>query len=279
MMKTHIDCSSRHGRLLWLTNGSIEVAAALDYGLRIMVLRCVGMENVLYHQPDDLSDGLSTEKGWRLYGGHRFWTSPESDDSYYPDNDPVEYRIEEDSVLLTQKTDEWTGFKKQIRLSFCDNGSLKVEHVLTNCNAYPLKAAAWGITTLTGGGVAKIPVEGSVGGYVPNRTLSLWFDSSLNDSRLSFENDCIIGRHLPSEKKLKIGAYTPQGEISMTNLGQKLEIFIAAHPIEDCPENGCNVELFLNKHIMELETLGELKAIPSGATVKHIEYWHLVPEI
>ena len=279
MMKTHIDCSSRYGRLLWLTNGSIEVAAALDYGLRIMVLRCVGMENVLYHQPDDLSDGLSTEKGWRLYGGHRFWTSPESDDSYYPDNDPVEYVIEEDSVLLTQKTDEWTGFKKQIRLSFCDNGSLKVEHVLTNCNAYPLKVAAWGITTLKGGGVAKIPVEGSVGGYVPNRTLSLWFDSSLNDSRLSFENDHIIGRHLPLERKLKIGAYTPQGEISMTNLGQKLEIFIAAHPIEDCPENGCNVELFLNKHIMELETLGELKTIPSGATVKHIEYWHLVPEI
>ena len=279
MMKTYIDCNSKYGKLLWLTNGSIEVAAALDYGLSIMVLRCVGMENVLYHQPDDLSDGLSTEKGWRLYGGHRFWTSPESDDSYYPDNDPVVYMIEEDSVLLTQKTDEWTGFKKQIRLSFCDNGNLKVEHILTNCNPYPVKVAAWGITTLKGGGVAKIHFEGSVGGYLPNRALSLWFDSSLNDSRLSFEDNCIIGRHLPCEKKLKIGAYTPQGEISMKNLGQKLEIIFATHPIEDCPENGCNVELFLNKHIMELETLGELKTIPSGATVKHVEYWCLVPEI
>ena len=277
-MKTHIDCDSKYGKLLWLTNGSIEVAAALDYGLRIMVLRCVEMENVLYHQSDDLSDGLSTEKGWRLYGGHRFWTSPESDESYYPDNDPVEYTIEEDSVLLTQKTDEWTGFKKQIRLSFCNNGNLKVEHVLTNCNSSPVKVAAWGITTLKGGGVAKIPFEGTVGGYVPNRVLSLWFDSSLNDSRLSFENNCIIGRHLPCVKKLKIGAYTPHGEISMKNLGQKLEIYFSPQPIQDCPENGCNVELFLNKHIMELETLGELKTIPSGATVKHVEYWHLVPE-
>lgn len=279
MMKTYIDYSSKHGKLLWLTNGSIEVAAALDYGLRIMVLRCVGMENVLYHQSDDLSDGLSTKKGWRLYGGHRFWTSPESDDSYYPDNDPVEYMIEENSVLLTQKTDGWTGFKKQIRLSFCDNGNLKVEHVLTNCNTYPVKVAAWGITTLKGGSVAKIPFEGSVGGFVPSRVLSLWFDSSLNDSRILLENNYIIGRHLPCEKKLKIGAYTPQGEISMKNLGQKLEISFATHPIGDCPENGCNVELFLNKHIMELETLGELKTIPSGATVKHVEYWHLVPEI
>lgn len=199
-MKTHIDCDSKYGKLLWLTNGSIEVAAALDYGLRIMVLRCVEMENVLYHQSDDLSDGLSTEKGWRLYGGHRFWTSPESDESYYPDNDPVEYTIEEGSVLLTQKTDEWTGFKKQIRLSFCDNGDLKVEHVLTNCNSYPVKVAAWGITTLKGGGVAKIPFEGTVDEYVPSRVVALWFDSSLNDSRLSFENNCIIGRHLPCIK-------------------------------------------------------------------------------
>lgn len=279
MMKTYIDYNIKYGKLLWLTNGSIEVAAALDYGLRIMVLRCVGMENVLYHQSDDLLDGLSTEKGWRLYGGHRFWTSPESDDSYFPDNDPVEYIIEEWSVLLTQKTDEWTGFKKQIRLSFCDNGNLKVEHILTNCNTFPVKVAAWGITTLKGGGVAKIPFEGSVGGYAPSRVLSLWFDSSLNDRRLSFENNCIIGRHLPCIKKLKIGAYTPQGEISMKNLGQKLEICFSPNPIEVCPENGCNVELFLNKHIMELETLGELKIIPSGATVKHVEYWHLVPEI
>jgi len=279
MMETYINCDSKYGRLLWLTNGSIEVAAALDYGLRIMVLRCVGMENVLYHQSDDLSDGLYTEKGWRLYGGHRFWTSPESDDSYYPDNDPVEYMIEEDSVLLTQKTDEWTGLKKQIRLSFCDNGNLKVEHVLTNCNTYSVKAAAWGITTLKGGGVAKINFEGTDGGYVPSRALSLWFDSSLNDSRLSFENNCIIGRHLPCEKKLKIGAYTPQGEISMKNLGQKLEIFFETHPIEVCPDNGSNVELFFDKHIMELETLGELKDILSGAIVKHVEYWHLAPEI
>ena len=65
----------------------------------------------------------------------------------------------------------------------------------------------------------------------------------------------------------------------MKNLGQKLEISFETHPIEDCPDNGCNVELFLNKHIMELETLGELKTIPCGATVKHIEYWRLVPEI
>lgn len=277
-MKAYVDYDSVYGNLLWLSNGSIEVAAGLDYGLRIMVLRCVGMENILYRQPNDLSDGLTTPKGWRIYGGHRFWTSPESDDSYYPDNEPVDYCIKEDYVLLTQKTDLWTGFKKQFQLSFCDNGSLKVEHILTNCNTHPVKVALWGITTLKGDGIAEIPYEGHANGYAPNRAISLWFDTSLGDSRLSFGQNSIIGQHLPYEKKLKIGAYTPHGKISMENLRQKLDISFAMHPLEDYPEQGVNVELFLNKHIMELETLGELKEIAPGATVNHTEYWIISPK-
>ena len=277
-MKTYITNDAEYGNLLWLSNGKTEAAAALDYGLRIMVLRCVGMENVLYHQPDDLSDGLTTEKGWKIYGGHRFCTSPESDDSYYPDNEPIEYVIEEESVLLTQKTDSWTGFKKQLRLSFCDNGDIKVEHTLTNCNIQSVNVSLWGITTLKDGGTAKIPCKGNAGGYTPNRSLSLWFDTSVSDSRLSFENNTIIGKHIPCENKLKIGAYSPQGKISMENLGQNLEISFAPHPMENCPDHGCNAELFLNKHIMELETLGELREIASGETVKHTEYWCISPQ-
>lgn len=278
MMKTYVDHDSTYGNLLWISNGSVEVAAALDYGLRVMVLRCVGMENVLYRQPDDLSDGITTEKGWRLYGGHRFWTSPESDDSYYPDNDPVEYRIEDESVLLTQKTDAWTGLKKQFRISFCENGNIRVEHILTNRNSDPVKTAAWGITTLRGKGIAEIPCEEQGDGYAPNRAISLWFDTSLGDSRLSFTKNSIIGRHLPSENKLKIGAYTPQGKIAAENAGQRLEITFGLHPMDHYPDHGSNVELFLNKHFTELETLGEFQTIAPGESVVHTEYWYIFPK-
>ena len=279
MMKTYLTADGEYGRLLWMTNGSVEAAAALDHGLRIMVLRCVGMENILYRQPDDLSDGLVTQQGWRLYGGHRFWTSPESDESYYPDNDPVTYTIESESVLLTQKADPWTGFCKQLRLSFCDDGALKAEHILTNRNAHPVRAAAWGVTTLKGGGVARIPCAGQPGGYAPTRSLSLWFDTSLGDSRLSFEKDTVVGRHLPCEQKLKIGVYSPQGRISMENAGQKLEISFPVHPMERCPDHGSNAELYLDRYIMELETLGEFTELAPGASVTHTEHWYVTPTI
>ena len=274
-MKTHRTYDSKYGNLLWMSNGNIEVAAALDYGLRIVILQCDGSENMLYRQPDDLSDGLTTEKGWRLYGGHRFWVSPESDASYYPDNEPIGYTVQNECVLLTQKTDPWTGFKKQFRLSFCNNEKLMIEHILTNCNRHSVKAAVWGITTLKGGGVAKIPYTGKDGGYSPNRSLSLWFNTSLEDTRLSFEEDSIVGRHIPYENKLKIGAYAPGGKIFFENNLRRLEISFTPHPMNKYPDNGSNVELFLNKHFTELETLGVSRKLAPGETVNHAEYWRI----
>ena len=69
---------AKRGNLIWLSDGRTEAAAALDFGIRIVHLSCAGKPNLFYSQPDDLSDGLATEAGWRIYGGHRFWSSPES---------------------------------------------------------------------------------------------------------------------------------------------------------------------------------------------------------
>lgn len=80
---------AKRGNLIWLSDGRTEAAAALDFGICIVHLSCAGKPNLFYSQPDDLSDGLATEAGWRIYGGHRFWSSPESTRSYYPDNAPV----------------------------------------------------------------------------------------------------------------------------------------------------------------------------------------------
>ena len=278
-MNAHIAYDNLYGNLLWISSGSIEAAASLDYGLRIMVLRYVGMENLLYRQPDDRSDGLITENGWRIYGGHRFWTAPECDNSYYPDNAPVEYVIDEESVMLTQKTDQWTGLQKQLRLTFYKDVSLQVEHILTNCSTHSVNAAAWGITTLKGGGNAEIPYGGCDDGYAPNRVLSLWGDTSLGDSRLSFSADKILARHDAGIGSMKLGIYSPYGKISMRNFGQRLEISFLVHPLAAYPDNGCNVELYLDKHIMELETLGELKEIAPGETITHTEYWRITPEL
>ena len=56
---------AKRGNLIWLSDGRTEAAAALDFGIRIVHLSCAGKPNLFYSQPDDLSDGLATEAGWR----------------------------------------------------------------------------------------------------------------------------------------------------------------------------------------------------------------------
>ena len=145
---------ARLGNLIWLSDGRTEAAAALDFGIRIVHLSCAGKPNLFYSQPDDLSDGLATEAGWRIYGGHRFWSSPESTRSYYPDNAPVACELLADGVCLRQRTDPWTGFEKTLILRFLPDGRLSAEHILTNRNPQTVQAAAWGVCTLRGGGTA-----------------------------------------------------------------------------------------------------------------------------
>ena len=60
---------AKRGNLIWLSDGRTEAAAALEFGIRIVHLSCAGKPNLFYSQPDDLSDGLATEAGWRIYGG------------------------------------------------------------------------------------------------------------------------------------------------------------------------------------------------------------------
>lgn len=148
---------ARLGNLIWLSDGRTEAAAALDFGIRIVHLSCAGKPNLFYSQPEDLSDGLKTEEGWRIYGGHRFWASPESSRSYYPDNAPVACELLADGVCLRQRTDPWTGFEKTLILRFAPDGRLSAEHILTNRNPQTVQAAAWGVCTLRGGGTARIP--------------------------------------------------------------------------------------------------------------------------
>ena len=255
-----------------------EAAAALDFGIRIVHLSCAGKPNLFYSQPDDLSDGLATEAGWRIYGGHRFWSSPESTRSYYPDNAPVACELLADGVCLRQRTDPWTGFEKTLILRFLPDGRLSAEHILTNRNPQTVQAAAWGVCTLRGGGTARIPFPGGTAGeYTPGRVLSLWGQTSLADERLQFGPEEICARHLPRGTSLKLGVYTAKGKITAENLGQRLTVSCEVHPIAQCADHGCNVELYLNPDVMELETLGVLARLAPGQSTHHTEFWTLEP--
>lgn len=269
-----------HGRILFMTDGKTEVGGALDFGVRIVHLAAAGRENLLYEQPADLSDSLATPEGWRIHGGHRFWAAPESSLSYYPDNDPVDCERLPSGFVLRQRTDPWTGMQKELAAVFADDGSLCVTHTLIYEGEESVQAAAWGVTTLKGGGEAFYPFPKAEGSeFSVNRTLALWGDTALSDERLVFEKDGIRARHTGSDRYFKLGIYSAAGNIRMWNLGQELTICFDVYPMEEyAADRGCNAELYLNPHIMELETLGVTGTLRKGERVSHTETWKITEE-
>ncbi len=275
-MHSEIRETAQWGKVLFIGNERVEVGVALDFGIRVVHLSCVGMENLFYRQPNDLSDNFVKNNGWRLYGGRRLWMAPESADSYYPDNAPVRYTLEQSGVLLEQNPDPLLHLKKSLRITFLDDGSVAVENRLQNIGDEPITGASWGVNTLDGGGTAVISFGCGVrGGYNPKRVVSLWSDTDLHDPRLSFTKDSLTAKHIAMPGYLKIGLYANPGRAVFQNKGQQLTIGFDAQPLEQYMDNGCNFALYMCKQFMELETLGTRTQMLPGELACHTEVWQL----
>lgn len=263
------------GKVLMLTTDYAEVGVALEFGIRVVHLSCPGMENLFYEQDPDLSDGNATPQGWKLYGGHRIWLAPESDQSYYPDNDPVSYTVDGNSVLVEQKTDPWTGMKKLLKINFWDD-SITLENIFINDTDAVVEGASWSINSLDGGGAAKIDFVGSdPGDCTPRRVISLWADTTVQDPRLRFTRDSLTATHMPIADYLKLGLYCNPGKAVFENKGQRFTLTFGAGGIENHTDNGCNFELFMAKEFMELEILGVKRTLQPGEAASHTETWVL----
>ena len=264
------------GRVLWLTDGKTELGIALDLGLRILHLSCIGHENLLYEQPDDLSDDLTTADGWRIFGGHRYWTAPESEKNYYPDCAPISCELKKCGVRLTQPDDPWLHVRKHLEITFCEDGCIELLHRAENISANVITCASWGVTTFDKG-EAQISFtrRGTPDSYNPSRNISLWGDSSPADPRIRFGTDDILVFHKPMDSAFKMGIFSPDGHAHLINKGQKFSFSFEADKNAVYPDGGCNFELYMDRHVLELEALGQLTALNPGEAAEHWERWYV----
>lgn len=265
------------GRVLWITDEKTEIAVALDFGIRIVYAACVGCENLFYEQPSDRSDGFTTNDGWILYGGHRLWLAPESDNSYYPDNEPVRYSVQDQTILFEQNIDPILKIRKRLSVCYGEDGRIQITQSIENVSDQPITGAAWGVNTLDAGGEVDIHFAcQTVGGYNPQRVVSLWSDTNIGDPRLQFTRDHLHAQYLPLDDYLKLGLYSSPGKAVFRNKDQEFVLTFDAQPYIVYPDNGCNFELYMCKRFTELESLGKMTTILPGQCADHTETWRIV---
>lgn len=277
-----------------VSDGRIEAIVTTDVGPRIIRYGAVGGANLLYEDPGQR--GLTGGDAWRAYGGHRLWHAPEvAPRTYAPDNGPVKCELQIHGVRLSQPTEPATGIEKQLELRLdAYRDGLQVIHRLTNRNPWAVELAPWAVTQMAGGGTAVVPqepyaphpdfqdldVSGAAPTYQPARTLALWPFTRLNDPRWTFLDRFILVRQDPAQvAPFKFGVANHQGWAGYVLDG---EMLVKRYPWQDgarYADLGCNTEVWTDRGLLELETLGPLVTLEPGATVEHQETWFYLKDV
>jgi len=279
---------------LRLSNGRIEVIVTTEVGPRILRFGAVGGENLFHEVPEHR--GLTGGTAWRALGGHRLWHAPEVEPrTYAPDNAPVHYEIQPDRVSLIQKVEPTTGIQKvmEIRLD-PERDHVQVMHRLTNLNPWSVELAPWALTIMAPGGVAIVPQEPfaphpafkegpelpGADAYLPVRSMALWSYTRLNDPRWVFLGRYILTKQDPASPfPLKYGVSNRQQWCGYVRNGELLLKRFAWQAEANYPDVGCNNEIYTDKNILELESLGPLTTLRPGASVEHGETWHYFRDV
>lgn len=264
------------GRALEISNGIVNLVVTLDLGPRILRY---GFEKGINHFSDRATTEMKVgEETWRILGGHRLWHSPEAfPRTYMPDNSEVHWEALQGGVKLVQKVEPWVQTQKELEIYLDENSSeVKVVHRIKNKNAWPIKLSSWAVSIMDKGGLEIIPIPDRATGYLPNKNLSLWAYSKMNDSRV-YWGDKYITLKLDAtiDHPFKVGinneeawaAYINHGELFLLNYDHDISAIY--------PDGGVSYETFTYLDVLEMETLSPIKDIESEESVAHVEYWSL----
>ncbi len=274
-----------YGNCLKITTQKVEVLVTLDIGPRIISYRLLDGGNIFFEDTERLLfvNNEDTDKmffkgaTWYGLGGHRLWRSPESFSTYYPENNPVEYKVSKNVFTFNQEKQIYNDVKLTITLSFLDEVQLKFEGMITNKSNEDKTLSSWSISMCKGPGLEIVKLPKDETGFVPQRSYSFWgFGAKNNDSRAYYgENYFALKMEPGNQNAFKIGMRVNND--SVLYLTGKSAFVKKVYRYDDLlyPDNNVNYETYTKDLFMELETLSPLKTLKPNESVTQTEVWSL----
>lgn len=254
-------------------------------GPRIAWFGFVDRDNLLFWD----EAGQHTRGDWRLYGGHRLWTTrpgaDESEEAYSPDNRPCRVRELGGGIAVVAPPDR-SQLEKTLVVR-ADGPDWIVEHRIRNTGDMLWSGGAWALTctaprTGTRGTRYHIPLDGGDPRWdlftmvVPRR----WggtHRSRLADPQFQILEDEIVIRARGAEAKRMV--FAPRGTLRMSD-PLRGELTKRAAPVRGgAYPLGTNLAVYLapQSFMVELETMSPIVTLSPGASLSHVERWTLRP--
>jgi hypothetical protein len=280
-------------QVLVLANNEVELLITLDVGPRIISYRHQSGLNLFKTFDDQL--GKSGEPDWQIRGGHRLWIAPETTSSYFPDNHPVSFSlIGENHVRLRTPTEAQSGIEKELEIFLDEKTSrVTINHSMTAARPSISDIALWGLTAFKPGGKAVIPLppknlhpndlsitEKKSGNdaalnLLPNRSISLWAYTDLSDPRFKWHKDRLEINQHANTASTKLGFLHQMKTAHYEVDGYRFSKTIDYRQDATYPDGNCNLEIFTDGTMLELESLSPLVALKKDEKIIHTEIWSL----
>jgi len=282
-------------QVLVLSNNAVELLITLDVGPRIISYRRHSGLNIFKTFEDQL--GKSGEADWQSRGGHRLWIAPETTSTYFPDNQPVSLDImSEHHVCLRTPVEAESGIEKEIEIILDEKTSrVTLNQGMTAARTRRSSIAPWGLTVFRPGGKAVIPMppkslhpndlppkEKDAGSdtdldLLPNRNMSLWAYTDISDPRFNWCEDRLEISQDANMPSTKLG-FLHQMQTAHYEVGAyRFSKTIDYRKDASYPDGNCNLEIFTDGTMLELESLGPLVTMNKGERIVHTENWSLEP--
>jgi len=275
-----------YGKCVKIENDLAVVLVSLDIGPRIVHYSLKDGENVFFCDverkqnivTDEYKKAYGENSEWQLYAGHRIWSAPELFEiTYTPDNVPVSFVRDGNAAIFTSTAAPHAGFKKSLRVELDENSAeLTVTHIIQNVDSKPQSFAVWGISAMAPGGTEIIAFTKPNTDYLPDRNISFWSYADICDYRTFWGHKYATLRQDPNAtERFKCGMLSTVGKAYYVNQNT---VFSLSFP---CDENSvyldrmCNYETYTNNLFLEMESLGPIKEVASGASLEHVEKWNL----
>lgn len=259
-----------------IIDGDLRMIVVHEVGPRIAAFHRTGHENFLYW--DDAGEHRHGE--WRLYGGHRVWTTrpgaDESEETYAPDNARCTVHDREDGIDVIAPPTA-SRIEKSLLIRPAAHG-WNVVHRIRNVGDFVWAGGAWGLTCTrpTATTRYRIPLDGGSPRWdlftmvIPRRWAG--HTSRLDDSQFAIDDDAITFHASGAESKRMVA--TPRGVIEMYDPSRGV-LSKRAMPRDGAYPHGTNLAVYLGPEnfMVEIESMSPFATLAPGDELVHVETW------
>lgn len=204
------------------------------------------------------------------------WRAPEIPGVMYQPNDRGVVVAFDGQRLDAAGLPDREGVHKRMILEHSD-GTLVVDHEISNLGAEAVDLAPWAIAQLAPGGVAYVlhlMQLADAHGVAPNRSLVLWPYTDLGAPEFAFGPSLTAVAASDRPERMKVGLSNERGWLAYLS---ERELFIKWSHVHIATERyvdrNASVQCYRDERFLELETLGPLATLHPGDTVSHRETW------